>query len=91
MKKIPEEMEKRIQKMALRTWDMIGSDMLHCCEEAGEPPVMPKSHVVEVVCDADYMSMYGADKEAYIFFNTLSYPEKKKVVGKAFTFPRYGF
>jgi len=91
MKKVSEEMEKRIQKMALRTWDQIGGDMLRSCEEAGEPAIMKKSHVVEAVCDAGYMGVYGGDKEAYTFFETLTYPEKKKVVSKAFPFSRYGF
>lgn len=91
MTKIPEEMEKRIQKMAARTWSQIGGDALNGLAEAGEPAVMPKAHVVEMVCDAGYMEMYGADKEAYKFFETLTYPEKKKVVGKAFPYSRYGF
>lgn len=85
-----EEMKKRIQHMATKTWNVIGGDALRSLEEAGEKPVMPRSHVVEMVCDAEYMSMYGGDKEAYTVFAQLGYPEKLKIVSKAFLLPRYG-
>lgn len=90
--KIPKEMEQRIIRMAKRTWDIIASDCLRCLEEAGEKPIMPRSHVIETVCDADYMLSFGDDKEAYKFWDGLkTYEEKKKVVGKAFLFKTYGW
>lgn len=90
--RIPEDMQKRIERMALRTWDQIGGDMLTCLEEGGEPPIMPKSHVVETVCDASYMLTHGGDKEAYEYWEKLpSYTSKKKCVAKAFGYERYGW
>jgi len=86
------EMKKRIIIMASKTWNAIGADILTSLEEAGEDAVMPQSHVVEVVCDADHMQMYGQDKEAYEFWKNLpTYKEKDKVVGEAFPFGTYGW
>jgi hypothetical protein len=90
--KIEPDMEKRIIKMANKTWQMIGPDILRTLEEEGENPVIPKSHVVEAVCDADYMLSFGDDREAYKFWDSLpTYKEKEKVVAKAFQFSRYGW
>jgi len=90
--KIPKEMEKRIIRMASTTWDVIGGDVLHSLQEAGEPPEMPRADVIETVCDADYMLTHGGDKEAYKFWDGLkTYEEKKRVVGKAFLFKSYGW
>ena len=44
---------------------------------------MPRSHVIETVCDADYMLSYGEDKEAYKFWDNLpTYEDKIKAVKK---------
>jgi len=89
--RIPEDMQKRIERMALRTWDQIGGDSLRCLEECGEPAVMDRDAVVETVCDASYMETYGGDLEAYKFWDKLpTYTSKKKCVAKAFPFETYG-
>jgi hypothetical protein len=90
--KIPKEMEQRIIRMASITWDQIGGDVLTSLEQEGKYPVLPREHVIETVCDADYMLTHGGDKEAYKFWDGLkTYEEKKKVVGKAFLFKSYGW
>ena len=86
------EMSKRIQRMASRTWDVIGGDCLQCLEDAGEKPIMPRDHVIESVCDADYMKMYGGDKEAYeVWINLPTYKEKMDIVKPAFPYAKYGW
>ena len=85
------DMEKRIQRMALRTWDVIGGDMLTVLEEQGEDPVMPQADVVEVVCDADYMLTHGNDKEAYEVWKQLPFLKQTEVVSKVFTYSSYGW
>jgi hypothetical protein len=85
-------MKKRIQEMALRTWNVIGGDTLQCLEEAGENPVLNKEEVLEIVCDAGYMKTYDEDKEAYEEWNKIStYKQKLKVIEPAFPFKRYGW
>ena len=90
--KIEKDMQERIIKMASKTWNIIGGDCLRALEEAGEKAEMPRSHVIETVCDADYMLSYGEDKEAYKFWDNLpTYEDKIKAVKKAFPFSRYGW
>jgi hypothetical protein len=85
------EMAKRIAIMAMKTWNAIGGDVLTSLEEAGEDAVMPRDHVIEVVCDADHMQMYGQDKEAYEVWKNLSFDDKEKTVGEAFPYSTYGW
>jgi hypothetical protein len=89
--RVSPEMAKRIQTMARQTWDAIGGDCLRNLEFNGDKPEMPRSHVVEVVCDAGYMDMHGGDKEAYKFWETLSYAQQAKYVAKAFPTKSYGW
>ena len=91
LKEVPEEMRKRICQMMNSTWQAIGSDCLTAREECGEKGAMPRSEVIEVVCDADYASMYGDDKEAYEIFKRLSYDDMKKLGKIAFPYTRYGW
>lgn len=84
--------KERIIEMAKRTWDVIGGDTLRCLEEEGVDPVIPREEVIEVVCDAGYMKMYGNDKEAYEVWNKLpTYDEKMAAVKGAFPFEMYGW
>jgi hypothetical protein len=88
------ELDKRVMSMANQTWDMIGGDILQSIEEYGDKPEMPRSHVIEVVRDADYMLMHGGDPEAYAYYLYLRDNHEKhldKVMKEAFTFKRYGF
>lgn len=78
--------------MALRTWDVIGGDILVCLEEANQPAIMKRDEVLEAVCDAGYMKMYGNDKEAYEHWNKLpNYEAKMNAVKGAFPFKTYGW
>ena len=88
------DLDKRLMEIAKETWDMIGGDILRSMEECGEEPIMPRSHVIEVVCDADHMLTYGGDPEAYAYFLYLwdNHPKHvDKVMKEAFTFTRYGW
>jgi len=85
------EMKKRITIMASKTWNAIGGDILTSLEEAGEDAILDQATVIEVVCDADHMMMYGQDKEAYEFWKRLSFEEKENAVAKAFPFKTYGW
>jgi len=76
-------MEDRIGRMALRTWDIIGHDVLQVV------PMMSKAEVVEVVCDADHMKMYGDDPQAYDHWRSLTFDEQTETVAKAFPFEYY--
>ena len=92
--KIPDAMRKRIQVMADRTWDVIGYDVLQGVAECDGKNInsinIPRSEVIETVCDADYMLMHGGDGEAYKFWEKLSYSQQAAVVRKAFPHSRYG-
>ena len=85
-------MQERIEIMARRTWEAIGSDMLSSLQESGRSPVMGRDEVIEVVCDASYMKMYGGDEKAYTFWNNLpTYDAKMEAVRTAFPHQRYGW
>ena len=87
------EMKRRIEDMASRTWDAIGADLL--VDEDGnidESMSIPKDEVMEVVCDADRMKMYGDDIEAYEVWDKLgSYNDKLKAISGAFLSEYYGW
>lgn len=86
------EMKDRIERMAYRTWEVIGGDVLTVLEECGESPVMPRDHVIEAVCDAGYMKTYGDDAEAYEAWSELSnYKAKMEAVKGAFPYKTYGW
>lgn len=91
MNNLSEEMKLRIQSMALRTWSVIGGDILTCTEEMGEEPILSRDEVVESVCDADYMMYHGGDKEAYNAWDGLPYESKIQTVKEAFQSERYGW
>lgn len=88
------EMDDRLIGIAKTTWDTIGGDVLQSMEEMGEKAEMPRSHVIEVVRDADYMLMHGGDPEAYAYYLYLRDNHERhldKVMKEAFTFKTYGF
>jgi len=86
------EMVKRIQQMAITTWDIIGGDVLTVMEEMGEGNVMSRDAVIESVSDADYMLTHGHDKEAYEAWKALpTWKEKEKILTAAFPHKRYGW
>ena len=83
---IPRPMEQRIREAARCTWQAIGADTLR-----GVGEDMTRDHVVETVCDASYMEMYGQDREACDFLRTLSVEQQYKVVSEAFPHKTYGW
>lgn len=91
-KEVSEEMKSRIATMANTTWQQIASDVL--TDDMGNPDYrknLPRSHVVEIVCDADYMLYHGYDKEAYAYWRTLPWKLRHRLVTEAFHFTRYGW
>ena len=85
-----EAMQKRIEEMARRTWDSIGGDVLTMLEEQGEPPIMKRLDVVQMVMD--YLYQYGQDKEAYKVWKKLpGYDAKEQALLSAFPYETYGW
>ncbi len=85
-------MQTRIEKMAYRTWEEIGGDILTVMDEQGIKPVADRATVIECVCDADYMLTHGNDPEAYKEWSKLStYEEKMEAVKGAFPYKTYGW
>lgn len=86
------DMKDRIERMAYRTWEVIGGDILTCLAEQNLPEVMSQDEVIEAVCDASYMLTHGDDKEAYTFWNNLpTYDAKMEAVKGAFPYKSYGW
>ena len=87
-----EEMDKRLARIAQRTWDYIGYDIISACMDEGRN-TMKRSDVIEVVCDAGYMHTHGNDDEAYAYYLYLQNKDQKhlkKVMTDAFPFKNYG-
>ena len=87
-----EKMKERIMRMANRTWDAIGGDVL--VDDNGNPDEsmsLPKDHVIEIVMDADHMMYHGGDEEAYKVYEKLSYEDKMTIMNEAFTYEYYGW
>jgi hypothetical protein len=91
LKDVSPEMRKRIIRAMGSTWDAIGGDTLQCVEDCGGKTPIPRSHVIEMVCDADRMAMYGNDRETYEMTKKLSYDDLKKLGKEAFPYKRYGW
>lgn len=81
--------QQNLSQALRRTWDVIGGDILAC----GECDAMPRSEVIEVVLDANYLEMYGdsASKEDIAAFRKLSYDEQENFAGTVFTCRSYGY
>lgn len=80
-----------IQRAAQSTWDYVGGDMLAAVAEEGRDSV-PRSHVIEIVLDADYMVMSnrGLDKNLHSKFKALKYDVQISIITPAFSFKSYG-
>ncbi|MBU1173177.1 MAG: hypothetical protein KKD44_26735 [Proteobacteria bacterium] len=85
------EIKKRVIRALNRTWDIIGGDVLRLLEENDENPVLPRSHVAEIVTDADHDLMHGGDEEAIKEFHKLKYNGKawNAIIKEAFPYKRY--
>jgi len=86
----PEQI-KQFQAAAQRTWETIAYDLL----DANGGKSIPRSHVIEVVLDADYMKTYGriTDPGVEAFrtnYEPGAYEAKIALLKQTFTFSRYG-
>ena len=80
----PEQL-KDIYKGLSWTWNAIAQDLF----SDGQPP-MPRSHVIEVVLDADYLESYGqVPKETLKEFRKLDYKLQNKIAKEVFKAARY--
>ena len=91
LKQIPDDMKVRICRAMSQTWQQIGDDILNCSIEYGSGKTIPRSEVIEVVCDADRMQMFGGDQEAYLMTKKMTYADLKKLGKVAFPYARYGW
>lgn len=92
---LTEEEFQRFKRACRRTWQAIGGDILTDRES------IPRSHVIEVVLDADYILTYGDfhGKEWQTFYKERLSPwvsrnydtaKFKKLMKEVFSFERYG-
>jgi len=80
----PEQI-KQIEKGLNWTWGIVAQDLF----SEGQPP-MPRSHVIEVVLDADYLESYGqVPKETLKEFRKLDYNAQIKIAKEVFRASRY--
>lgn len=77
-------MKDRIISVLHRTWDAIGYDVLELT--GGEAS---RAEVIEMVCDANRIDMYGNDNEAVKAFYSLSRKEQDKICKEAFPYKKY--
>lgn len=75
-----------IQEAARATWDYIGSDVLSATGKD-----MPRSHVIEVVLDANRLDQHLPCKELLARFYRLPYAARIKLVKPAFPYAKYGY
>lgn len=87
-KDIPKEMYDRIARAAHRTFDAIGGDLLSLVQSEGGN-AMKQGEVIESVFDASRMDMYGGDKEAAAYMETMHWDEVMKLGKKIFPYKMY--
>ena len=91
IKDFTEDEVKRLHCAMQSTWDAIAYDILAC----NDGKDMPRSLVIEVVLDADYMEMYGGhrpeDKALIQRFRQLDYKDMIKMARDTFIDKRYGY
>lgn len=85
---IPQEMYDRIHRAAHKTFNAIGGDLMRAVEEDGGH-AMKQDEVIESVFDANYMQIYGGDKEAEEYTHQLSWDELMKLGKKIFPHKSY--
>lgn len=91
LRDVPDVMRKRIVNSMIRTWNVIGYDVLVDMFEGGnQSKTIPRSHVIEIVTDAGYMKTYGNDDEAYDVMTRLPMSSIKNLGKIAFPEPRHG-
>ena len=85
---IPQEMYDRIYRAAHKTFNAIGGDLMRAVEEDGGH-AMKQDEVIEAVFDANYMQIYGGDKEAEAYTHKLNFDELMKLGKKIFPHKSY--
>jgi hypothetical protein len=86
-RRVAPELKQRFHRALQAAWQAIGSEVLEC----GGGSSMPRSDVVEVVLDADYIKMYGGLAPAdYDAWRELSYTQRKNIARETFTYKSYG-
>lgn len=85
------EANETMKQMMQDTWRYIGNDVMQALAEEGKYS-MPRSHVIEVVLDADHLS-YAANsadkKQILALFNQMTYQDRIKFAKTVFTFASY--
>lgn len=86
--------QKVIQAAASATWDYIGGDTLQCVADSEEKDVndvaIPRSHVIEMVLDANRIDDFIKDKALLEKMERTDYKVLQAIVKPAFPFARYG-
>lgn len=92
------EQVKDFQTAARRTWDEVGGDVLTAVQESGEGDSISRSHVIEIVLDANYMDRHISDKSILSWANQPwktapkdLYEVKKSLILPSFPSIRYGW
>jgi len=70
------------------TGSAIGGDLMRAVEEDGGH-AMKQDEVIEAVFDANYMQIYGGDKEAEAYTHKLNFDELMKLGKKIFPHKSY--
>jgi len=79
------DMRGRMITALQRTWDYIAADVL---EMEGRGQVR-RDVVIEMVLDADRLTILGGDRDAAVNFYQLPEVAQKKILKEAFPFRRY--
>jgi hypothetical protein len=102
-KGLTEAQGQLLGRVANSVWDDIGGDCLRALEECGEKPLIPRSHVIELVVDADRltselerMRVLGEMPLPEVapllrFMRDAPYTEIAKALKLAFPHSRYGW
>jgi len=89
--KLTKEQLDELGNAFLRTWDVIGGDVLQCMEQQGEEPVIKRDDVIEMCME--HVRSYGQikDKEILKWLDTAGYDLITKSVKPYFKYARYGW
>jgi len=94
-KDLTSDQATRLGKAASAVWDYIGADTLRCLEEGDEEPLMPRSHVIEMVVDAgrleEELKRNPKNHDLLPFLRTADYKEIVKALKPFFPYATYGW
>ena len=93
-----EEFFKRIKDAMNSAWNAIAFDLLEGRQqdvaaglEDGDPFVMTRDEVIEVVLDSSFLEAYGGDEEAVAKLRALSYENQQDIAKRCFPDKEYGW